>query len=309
MNYRMLGKTGFKVSEISMGCWGIGGQWGPVEEKEAISTIHAAYDSGVNLFDTADAYGLGQSEFYTGKALRGIREDVFIATKVGNWARRFGDAPGLKTIHSIINCCHASLYRLGTDYIDLYQCHVSVPEIPELFVEAFEVLKKQGKIRHYAISTNDIVSLKALDSNGECSACQINYSLLNRTAEKDILPFCLEKQIGVLIRGPLAQGMLSDKFSENTHFDDCVRQKWNPGSSHNQEFLNNLEKIKSLRELVNSERSMVDLSLQFVLAHPAVSCPIPGMKSPEQSRQNVSASTAKLDKETLNRIEAICPLE
>ena len=308
MNYRMLGKTGFKVSEISMGCWGIGGQWGPVEEKEAISTIHAAYDSGVNLFDTADAYGLGQSEFYTGKALRGIREDVFIATKVGNWARRFGDAPGLKTIHSIINCCHASLYRLGTDYIDLYQCHVSVPENPELFVEAFEVLKKQGKIRHYAISTNDIVSLKALDSNGECSACQINYSLLNRTAEKDILPFCLEKQIGVLIRGPLAQGMLSDKFSENTHFDDCVRQKWNPGSSHNQEFLNNLEKIKSLRELVNSERSMVDLSLQFVLAHPAVSCPIPGMKSPEQSRQNVSASTAKLDKETLNRIEAI-PLE
>ena len=242
MNYRMLGKTGFKVSEISMGCWGIGGQWGPVEEKEAISTIHAAYDSGVNLFDTADAYGLGQSEFYTGKALRGIREDVFIATKVGNWARRFGDAPGLKTIHSIINCCHASLYRLGTDYIDLYQCHVSLPEIPELFVEAFEVLKKQGKIRHYAISTNDIVSLKALDSNGECSACQINYSLLNRTAEKDILPFCLEKQIGVLIRGPLAQGMLSDKFSENTHFDDCVRQKWNPGSSHNQEFLNNLEK-------------------------------------------------------------------
>ena len=305
MNYRMLGKTGFKVSEISMGCWGIGGQWGPVKEKEAISTIHAAYDSGVNLFDTADAYGLGQSEFYTGKALRGIREDVFIATKVGNWARRFGDAPGLKTIHSIINCCHASLYRLGTDYIDLYQCHVSVPENPELFVEAFEVLKKQGKIRHYAISTNDIVSLKALDSNGECSACQINYSLLNRTAEKDILPFCLEKQIGVLIRGPLAQGMLSDKFSENTHFDDCVRQKWNPGSSHNQEFLNNLEKIKSLRELVNSERSMVDLSLQFVLAHPAVSCPIPGMKSPEQSRQNVSASTAKLDKETLNRIEAI----
>ena len=300
MNYRMLGKTGFKVSEISMGCWGIGGQWGPVEEKEAISTIHAAYDSGVNLFDTADAYGLGQSEFYTGKALRGIREDVFIATKVGNWARRFGDAPGLKTIHSIINCCHASLYRLGTDYIDLYQCHVSVPEIPELFVEAFEVLKKQGKIRHYAISTNDIVSLKALDSNGECSACQINYSLLNRTAEKDILPFWLKKQIGVLIRGPLAQGMLSDKFSENTHFDDCVRQKWNPGSSHNQEFLNNLEKIKSLRELVNSERSMVDLSLQFVLAHPAVSCPIPGMKSPEQSRQNVSASSAKLDKETLN---------
>ena len=100
----------------------------------------------MNLFDTADAYGLGQSEIYTGKALRDKRGEVFIATKVGNWARRFGDPPGLKTIHSIINCCHASLYRLGTDYIDLYQCHVGIPEHPEIFVEAFELLKKQGKI-------------------------------------------------------------------------------------------------------------------------------------------------------------------
>ena len=123
MKYRILGKTGFEVSVISMGCWGIGVQWGPIEENQAIQTVDSAFDAGVNLFDTADSYGLGQSEFYTGKALKNKRDQVFIATKVGNWGRRIGDPVGLKSIHSIINCCHASLYRLGTDYIDLYQLH------------------------------------------------------------------------------------------------------------------------------------------------------------------------------------------
>ena len=99
MKYRILGKTGFEVSVISMGCWGIGGQWGPIEENQAIQTIDAAFDAGVNLFDTADSYGLGQSEFYTGKALKNKRDQVFIATKVGNWGRRIGDPIGLKSIH------------------------------------------------------------------------------------------------------------------------------------------------------------------------------------------------------------------
>ncbi len=145
MQYRTLGKTGWNVSAVSMGCWGIGGQWGPVEEKQALDTINAALDAGVNLFDTADGYGLGQSEIYTGKALKSKRSEVYIATKAGNWGRRQGDPLGYKTIYSIINCCHASLYRLDTDYIDLYQCHIGTPEHPEIFVEAFELLKKEER--------------------------------------------------------------------------------------------------------------------------------------------------------------------
>ena len=306
MKYRTLGRTGWNVSAVSMGCWGIGGQWGPVEEKEAIDTIHAALDAGVNLFDTADAYGMGQSEFYTGKALKSVRSEVYIATKVGNWGRRYNDAPQLNSIYSIINCCHASLYRLGTDYIDLYQCHVGTPEHPEIFVEAFELLKKEGTIREYAISTNDLASLKALDAQGGCASCQINYSILNRGAEQDILPYCRERNIGVLLRGPIAQGLLVDKFTAETRFDDIVRQKWNPDGNQREDFLEKLEKVASLRKLVPEGSSMLDLALQFVLANPAVTCPIPGMKTPEQARSNAAAADGELDEATLKAIDGIC---
>ncbi len=307
MKYRKLGRTGWDVSAVSMGCWGIGGQWGPVEEKQAVDTIHAALDAGVNLFDTADAYGMGQSEVYTGKALKGVRSDVYIATKVGNWGRRFNDPPQLKSIYSIINCCDASLYRLGTDYIDLYQCHVGTPEHPEIFVEAFELLKKQGKIREYAISTNDLASLEALDAEGGCASCQINYSILNRSAEKDILPYCREHDIGVLLRGPIAQGLLADKFSPETRFDDTVRQKWNPDGNQRSDFLAKLETVAKLRALVPEGSSMVEFALRFVLANPAVTCPIPGMKSPEQARSNAAAADGELDAGTLRAIDEICP--
>jgi myo-inositol catabolism protein IolS len=307
MQYRTLGRTGWKVSAVSMGCWGIGGQWGPVEEKQAHDTIRAALDAGVNLFDTADGYGMGQSEFYTGKALKDVRDKVYIATKVGNWGRRYDDPPQLKSIYSIINCCHASLYRLGTDYIDLYQCHVGTPERPEVFVEAFELLKKQGKIREYAISTNDLASLKALDAEGGCASCQINYSLLNRTPEKDILPYCRENDIGVLLRGPIAQGLLADKFTSDTRFDDIVRQKWNPDGNQREDFLAKLEKVSALRELIPADSDMVAFALRFVLANPAVTCPIPGMKTPEQARQNASAADGELDAATLEKIDEIFP--
>ena len=309
MKQRRLGKTGWDVSAVSMGCWAIGGQWGAVSEQQAIRTVHAALDAGVNLFDTADSYGLGQSEILLGKALADRRDQAYVATKVGNWARRQDDPPGLKSIYSIIGCCHASLYRLGMDTIDLYQCHVGSPEYPEIFVEAFELLKQQGKIRHYAISTNDLSALRVLDVNGQCAACQINYSILNRTAERDILPYCRDHDIGVLLRGPIAQGLLTGKFDETTRFGDDVRATWNPGAPAHQTFLSRLDVVSRLRSVLRPQQSMLDMALQFTLAHPAVTCPIPGMKSPEQARANALAADGALDAEQLAAIATICPPE
>ncbi len=214
----------------------------------------------------------------------------------------------MKSIYSIIGCCHASLYRLGMDTIDLYQCHVGSPERPEVFVEAFELLKQQGKIRHYAISTNDLSALKAIDVNGQCAACQINYSILNRTAERDILPHCRDHDIGVLLRGPIAQGLLTGKFDETTRFDDMVRSGWNAGGAR-QTFLSRLAVVSRLRSVLRPGQSMLDMALQFTLAHPAVTCPIPGMKSPEQARANAAAADGELDAEQLDAIAAICPRE
>ena len=307
MKLRRLGKTGWDVSAVSMGCWAIGGQWGAVSERQAIGTVHAAMDAGVNLFDTADSYGLGQSEILLGKALADRRSAAYVATKVGNWARRAGDPPGLKSIYSIIGGCHASLYRLGIDTIDLYQCHVGSPEHPEIFVEAFELLKQEGKIRHYAISTNDLGALQALDVNGQCAACQINYSILNRSAERDILPYCRDHDIGVLLRGPIAQGLLADKFDERTRFDDSVRATWNPDGEQRADILAKLGVVSSLRSVLRPGQSMAELALQFTLAHPAVTCPIPGMKSPEQARANAAAADGELAGDQLAAIAAICP--
>ena len=142
--------------------------------------------------------------------------------------------------------------------------------------------------------------------NGNCAACQINYSVLSRSAEKDILPYCLENNIGVLLRGPIAQGLLVDKFSADTRFTDSVRLKWNPGGDQHEKFLKELDRVSQLRQFVTPEKSMLDVALQFVLANPAVTCPIPGMKSAEQARLNVVAADQDLDADTLRKIDEIC---
>jgi myo-inositol catabolism protein IolS len=304
MRYRTLGKTGWQVSAVGMGCWGIGGQWGPVEEAEAIRTIHAAIDLGVNLFDTADSYGLGVSEELVGKAVRGKRDDVFIATKVGNFARRQNQPLSFAIPEHVYLCCDASLGRMQTDHIDLYQCHIGNLEDPTVFLEAFDRLVERGKIRHFGISTNSLAVLQAFNRAGRCAAAQINYSILNRSAEGDILPYCRENNIGTLIRGPLAQGVLAGKFTAETRFSDSVRQSWNAGAAHAR-FLQQVATVDALRFLERPGRSMAQAALQFVLANPAVTCPIPGAKNVAQITANATAADGELTAEELARVRAL----
>ncbi len=308
MQYRTLGKTGWKVSVIGLGTWNIGGQWGEVDDRTALATIWKAYECGVNFFDTADAYGEppGRSEELLGKALQGIRHEVFIATKVGNWARRHGHPlPYTSPLH-IIACCHASLYRLRTDYIDLYQCHIGNPTDAEIevFLEAFDRLKEQGKIRAYGISTNSLDALQRFNKHGTCATCQLDYSILNRAPEKDLLPYCQDQNIGVIVRGPLAMGILSGKFTPDTVFTDEVRRSWNEGERR-QRFLRRLEVVERLRFLERNGRTMAQAALQFVISHPAVSCTIPGAKSPQQAEMNAMAGDGTLTPEELAAINEV----
>jgi aryl-alcohol dehydrogenase-like predicted oxidoreductase len=302
MKYRVLGKTGWKTSAIGMGCWGIGGQWGTVEKREAIRAIQRAVDLGVNLFDTADAYGteMGTSEEMVGEALVSCRKDVYIATKVGNWARRFGHPlPYTHPLHIKV-CCDASLHRLRTDYIDLYQCHIGGLQNPDVFLEAFENLVQAGKIRAYGISTDSVEVLQKFNRDGKCAACQLNYSILRRDAEATLLPYCLENNIGTLIRGPLAQGVLTGKFTPETTFTDSVRDGWNEGAAR-ERFLRNLKIVEKLRFLENEKRNIAQAALQFVLAHPAATCPIPGAKNVAQIEVNAAAD-GELSEDELQRI-------
>jgi aryl-alcohol dehydrogenase-like predicted oxidoreductase len=307
MQYRTLGKMGWRVSAVGMGCWGIGGQWGPVEERDAIATVHKALDTGINLFDTADAYGLGESERRLGRALRDRRDGALIATKVGNWGRRQGHPLSFATPHHVYLCCDASLHRLQTDTIDLYQCHIGNLQDPSVFLEAFETLRQQGKIRAYGISTNNVGVVRQFDRDGHCAAVQLNYSLLAREAEQELLPLCAERNIGVLVRGPLAKGVLAGKFTPEARFTDSVRAGWNEGEERGR-FLRDLERVEQLRFLARDGRTMAQAALQFVIGHPSVTCAIPGAKSPEQAEQNARAADGELTNEERRRVAEVLGL-
>lgn len=158
MLYREFGKTGLKASSIGMGTWNIGNQWGEIEEATALATVRSAFDNGVNLFDSAESYGIpaGLSEERLGKALTGIRHNVYIVTKIGRWGRRTGQTVPMTTVDMIRLCAHASLYRLRTDWIDVMLCHEGKIEDPSVYLEGFELLKQQGYIRAYGISTDNL---------------------------------------------------------------------------------------------------------------------------------------------------------
>lgn len=308
MNHQNLGRTGLSVSRVSMGCWGLANQMGTISRKQAVDTVHAALDAGVNLFDTADNYGAGLSESILGEALRGRRQQLCIATKVGNLGREPGGRPPDMTVESVVSSCHASLRRLGVDEIDVYQCHQWDARRPEVFVEAFELLKQQGKIRHWGVSTDDTELLRQFDALGDCETCQIRYHVFDRRAESEMLPYCRRHGIGVLVRDPLAKGILTGKFTPQTRFpeDDTVRRKLNE-EPYRSEFIAALGRVDLLRELTGEDLNLVDLALGFILAHPAVTCAIPGMKSPEQARQNAAAAAAHLSPATIRAVDAISP--
>jgi len=308
MLYREFGNTGWKVSVIGFGAWGISGQWGPVDKKVALDTIHAAYDAGMNIYDTADAYGEppGLSEELLGEGLQDVRDKVYIVTKVGHFGGRHGARLPMNHPLQVELCCDASLHRLRTDVIDLYLCHHAGTDHPEVFLEAFETLTRKGKVRTCGVSTSQKDILERFNTNGQVAGTQIEYCYLNRDAEEATFPYCQEGGIGTMVRGPLCQGVCADKFSPESTFDDWVRQKWNQGPGRD-DFLKGLDIVEKLRFLKKPDRTMAQAALQFVISHPAVSTAIPGAKDPEQARANAAAGDAVLDPGELDKVRALTP--
>ena len=230
-----------------------------------------------------------------GKALKGKREGLIVATKVGNFARRVGTPLAYDTPHHVYLCCDASLKRLDIDTIDFYQCHIGDLKDPTIFLEAFERLAEVGKIRSYGISTNSLEVAKAFNRDGKCSGIQLNYSLLNTGAARDLLPWCAENDIGTLIRGPIAQGVLvTGQFTRETTFDDSVRAGWNPGRRARDVLEPRGQGGADPGFLESPDRTMAQAALQWVLANPAVTCAIPGAKNVAQITSNANAADGEL---------------
>lgn len=313
MHHRSLGNTGIEVSEIGFGAWAIGGDaWGPVEDAASIRAMERALDLGVNFIDTADVYGNGHSETLVAQVLRGRRDRVVLATKGGLMGhhRDPKGAPVYDRPERVVYAFEESLRRLGTDYVDVYFDHLwwNDPRETEAFLTAFAQLKQQGRVRAVGVSTDDPEYVRAFDQDGALDVVQLDYSLLNRAAEQHLLPYCQERGIGVVVRGPLRMGMLTGKFTRDTTFPEGdVRHGWPREAWYREQ----LAKTEQLRPLTSADRSMGQLALQFVLNHPAVSVAIPGGKTPAQIEQNVAASTRPLlteaDRAVIEGVTQVAP--
>ncbi len=304
MQYRRLGKTDWQVSVVSMGAWALGNQWGELSDAGATATVRAGLDAGINLFDTADNYGPLLSEQRLGKALGGDRANVYIATKVGHLLYRQGHPQVYTHPLHVVAACHGSLHRLGTDYIDIFQCHDEDPPHPEIYLEGFELLRQQGKIRHFGISSGKPQVISAFDQDGGCATAQIDYSAIRRAAEREALPLCAERDIGTLIRGALGQGVLTGKYSGESKFADSVRGQWNSGERRRL-FLAELAIAEEIAALGGPDRTIIDLALAFVLAQEGVTCAIAGAKSADQATANASAAAVELTADELEKIRAL----
>ena len=307
MLYRDFGKTGWQVSAIGMGTWNIGNQWGELDDVTAWSTVRAAYEQGMNLFDTAESYGIpnGLSEERLGVALAGIRHSVYVVSKIGHWGKRTGQGVPKTTVDMIRLCCHASLGRLGTDWLDVVLCHEGNIEDPGVYLAAFEMLKQRGRIRAYGISTNDLEVLKRFNADGTCSVVEVNYSLLNRAPEADLLPYCQKNGIAVLVRGPLRRGLLAGKYDLDTVFDDTVRARWNAGQDGRAGYERDVVQVTQLKTVLQPGNEMVTSALRYVISHPALPVAIPGAKSPLQAEMNAAAGAQALTQAEIEKLVGV----
>ncbi len=312
MEYRTLGRTGIRVSEIGFGAWAIGGDaWGPVDDAASLAAMERALEVGINFIDTADVYGGGRSEQLVGKVIQGRRDQVVVSTKGGLWGhhRDPDREPVFDRPEKVIESFEASLGRLGTDYIDLYWCHIwwDRHEETEAFLAAFEQLKRDGRARAVGISTDGIDHLRHFNRDGSIDAVQLDYSVLNRKREADILPYAQHHRLGAVIRGPLSKGLLSGKFARDTAFPESdIRHRW-PNEPWYREQLATVERLRALQR---EDQTLSQLALRFVLSHPAVSVAIPGGKTPAQVEENASASRRPLlSEEQLRLIDEAAPAE
>ena len=312
MQYRELGSTGIRVSEIGFGAWAIGGDaWGPVDDAESKAAMERALELGVNFIDTADVYGDGHSEELVGQVIAGRRGDVVVSTKGGLMGHHRDPArePVYDEPEKVVRVCEASLRRLGTDYVDVYWCHIwwDKPEETEAFIEAFDQLKRSGKARAVGISTDNIDHLRHFNRTGAIDAVQVDYSILNRERASDVLPYAQEHRLGAVIRGPLFKGLLTGKFGADVTFPrGDVREAW-PDEPW---YAESVQKVERLRALGGDDQTVGQLALRFVLTHPAVSVAIPGAKNSAQVEANVAASRSPLlSPDELRKIDEIAPAE
>ena len=314
MEYRELGRTGWRISAISFGAWAIGSTWGTVDDKESLAALYRALDLGVNFFDTADVYGDGRSERLLAQLHRERKESFYIATKAGR--RLDPHVSGGYNRENLTSFVERSLKNLDTDTVDLLQLHCPPTEVyykPEVF-GILDDLVKAGKIRYYGVSVEKVEeALKAIEYHGVQSV-QIIFNIFRQRPFELFFKEAQRRKVGILARLPLSSGMLTGKFNRKSSFASDDHRRFNrQGAAFDRgetfsglDYDLSLKVVDSLRPLVPPGQTLAQMALRWILMFPEVSCAIPGAKRPEQVEENCkSADLNVLSKQTMVKINDI----
>jgi aryl-alcohol dehydrogenase-like predicted oxidoreductase len=314
MEYRELGRTGYKVSTISFGAWAIGGAWGSVEDKDSLAALHRSLDLGVNFFDTADVYGDGRSERLLAQLRKECKEKFYISTKAGRRLPK-QEARGYSR-ENLTSFIERSLKNLETDCIDLLQLHCPPMEVyymPEVF-GMLDDFVKAGKLRYYGVSVEKVEeALKAIEFPGVQSV-QIIFNMFRQRPADLFFAEAQRKRVGILARLPLSSGMLSGKLTRSSTFEASDHRAFNRhGEAFDRgetfsgvDYDKGLEVVDMLRQLVPKGATLAQLALRWILMFPAVTCAIPGAKRPSQAEENAAAADLPpLPRETMEKIREI----
>src|ERR1700730_18572499 len=299
MQYRKLGKTNFKVSEVSLGAWQIGGSWGDVSDEDAERVVHAAIDNGTNFIDTADVYGDGRSERFIAKVLSETKEQVFVATKAGRRLQPHTvDGYNRANLTAFVE---RSLKNLRRETLDLVQLHCPPTGVyyqPEVFA-ALDELKQEGKSLYYGVSVEKVEeALKAIEYPG-LATVQIIFNIFRQRPAGLFFPVAKQRDIGILVRLPLSSGLLSGKINRQTTFSPEDHRNFNRNGEQfdrgetfsGVDFDVALDAVDQVRKLLPEGVTMPNFALRWILDYDAVGCVIPGARNEEQIKQNVAAST------------------
>ncbi|GHO86483.1 aldo/keto reductase [Dictyobacter formicarum] len=316
MHYRTLGRTGWNTSEVGFGSWGIGGDaWGQTDDSVALAALHKAIDEGVNFIDTADVYGNGHSEQLVAQVRKERSEPLFIATKAG---RRLNPhvASGYNNLQNLRGFVERSLRNLDVEALDLLQLHCppsEVYDIPEVFGH-LDTLVQEGKLKNYGVSVEKVEeALKAIQYPN-VKTVQIIFNIFRLKPAEAFFAAARERNVGIIVRVPLASGLLTGKFKSDTQFDAKDHRNYNRhGESFDQgetfsgvDYETGLQAVEELRDLVPEGTTLAQFALRWILMFPEVSTVIPGAKNPDQATSNTRASNlAPLSDDTMRRIQEL----
>jgi aryl-alcohol dehydrogenase-like predicted oxidoreductase len=298
MNHRLFGNTGIEVSEVGLGTWQLGGDWGDVDDTTALKILHAATENGVNFLDTADVYGDGRSERLIGKFLKETDKQLFVATKIGRraepgWPQNFT----LQTMQRHVDDC---LNRLGVESLDLVQLHCIPTEVlrdGEVF-DHLRTLQREGKIQRYGVSVESMEEAEICLDQPDIASLQIIFNIFRQKPIAAIFERAKAQQVAIIARVPLASGLLSGKFTKDTQFSTDDHRNFNrDGQAFNVgetfaglPFEKGIELADAIKPLVPHGMSMPQMALRWILDHDAVTTVIPGASKLSQIESNVSAS-------------------